>query len=109
MGVLADERRAERAVRPFDRDRSGFVMGEGAAVLLLEKNETARARGVWPLAQLTRAVLRQSAGDALRFDEDGSGVAALVRQACDKLSPPDYINAHGTGTVLNDAVESRGI
>ncbi len=108
MGVLADGKNGAKSVRPFDRDRSGFAMGEGAAVLVLEKNETARARGIWPLARLERTVLRQSTGDALRFDEDGSVVSALVRQACGG-NFPDYINAHGTGTVFNDAVESRGI
>jgi 3-oxoacyl-[acyl-carrier-protein] synthase II len=109
MGVLADDARGASAVRPFDRDRSGFAMGEGAAVLVLEKADVAHARGVVPLASLGRAVLRQSSGDALRFDEDGSAVAALIQRTCENAAAPDYINAHGTGTVFNDAIESRGI
>jgi 3-oxoacyl-[acyl-carrier-protein] synthase II len=109
MGVLADDASGAAAARPFDRDRSGFVMGEGAAVLLLERADTARARGAAPLARLARTVLRQSVGDVLRFDEDGALVAALVRHACAETAGPDYINAHGTGTRLNDAVEARGL
>jgi 3-oxoacyl-[acyl-carrier-protein] synthase II len=109
LGVLAGETRGVRAARPFDRDRSGFVMGEGAAVLVLETGASAHARGAKTLARVGRTVLRQSAGDALRFDEDGSVVAALIRAATAGRVTPGYINAHGTGTIFNDAVESRGI
>jgi 3-oxoacyl-[acyl-carrier-protein] synthase II len=107
MGVLCDGDGPE-SVRPFDQGRSGFAMGEGAAVFVLEKKTTAEARGRRPIALLSNVHLRHSSMDAIRFDDDGSTVADLIRHVTNGRRP-DYINAHGTGTLLNDRVESQGI
>ncbi len=108
MGVLAKGGRPECA-RPFDLHRSGFVMGEGAAVLLLESGESLRRRGGHPLAQLLGIQLGHSSADALRFDPEGTAIASLIRRVTSKGESPDYINAHGTGTRFNDAAETKGI
>ena len=105
MGVLA----GDGGAKPFDKNRTGFVMGEGAAVLLLESSDSARRRGHAPIAKYLKAVLRQSASDALRFDPDGDSVAALIKQTIAGFETPGYINAHGTGTQFNDLTETRGI
>jgi 3-oxoacyl-[acyl-carrier-protein] synthase II len=101
------------AVRPFDRDRDGFVIGEGAAVLVLEELEHARGRGAEIWAELTGY---GSSQDAFRVTDprpDGRGSAAAMSRALldAGLGPGhiDYINAHGTGTVLNDKVETAAI
>ena len=104
MGVLTDE-----LPKPFDRDRSGFVMGEGAAVLVLESEASLKKRAHTPVAYVLNTVLRQSTADILRFDPSGDSVAELIRQCVRRSETPDYINAHGTGTVFNDLVETRGI
>ncbi|MBV9079667.1 MAG: 3-oxoacyl-ACP synthase [Elusimicrobia bacterium] len=107
MGVLA-EGDSPAAARPFDRKRSGFVMGEGAAVLALESEESCRRRGGRVIARLGSVTLRQSLGDPIRQNDSGSDVARLVRAAT-AGRPPSYINAHGTGTRLNDLVEANGL
>jgi 3-oxoacyl-[acyl-carrier-protein] synthase II len=108
MGVLAggdDPRNA----RPFDRRRSGFAMGEGAAVLVLESEKFCRRRGGAPIARLASAAMRHSSHDPIRFDDGGGDVARLVAAALHGRGAPSYVNAHGTGTVMNDAAESRGL
>ncbi len=99
--------------QPFDKNRDGLVMGEGAAVLVLEELEHAKARGAEVLGELAGY---GSTGDAFHITaphEQGVGGAAAMRLALNdaKLNPGDvsYINAHGTGTSLNDAAETRGI
>lgn len=101
------------ASRPFDATRDGFVMGEGAAMLLLEDLEFARARGVNILGEL---VGYASTGDAYHVTEPAPGGAGLVRamrRALQKagLRPDqvDYINAHGTSTPYNDSTETQAI
>ena len=101
------------AVRPFDRNRDGFVMGEGAAVLVLEELEHARNRDADIWGELTGY---GSAQDAFRVTDthpEGRGTIAAIQRALTtaRLNPDDidYINAHGTGTVLNDKVETRAI
>jgi len=108
LGVLA-EGTDPASVRPFDRQRSGFAMGEGAAVLVLESEEACRARGGRPLARLVRASLRQSSVDAIRLDDNGIDVARLINAVCAGKSAPAYVNAHGTGTAINDAAEAKGL
>ena len=102
-----------RASRPFNLDRTGFVMGEGAAVLVLESLEYAQSRGARILAELTSY---GSTNDAFHISapaENGLGAALCMRMALDKanLEPIniDYINAHGTGTPLNDKSETAAI
>lgn len=108
MGVLAQGIDAS-AARPFDKNRSGFVMGEGSAVLVLESETSARNRNHTPLATVSSVKLYHSSHDPLRFDPDGSSIGRLIRDAAASVSEIGYINAHGTGTQFNDAVESKGI
>lgn len=103
----------QRASRPFDRDRDGFVMGEGCGLLLLESLEHARARGARIYAEV---VGFGASGDAYHMTappEDGSGMAlamsAAIREAGVPVTEIDHINAHGTSTALNDACETRAI
>jgi 3-oxoacyl-[acyl-carrier-protein] synthase II len=101
------------ASRPFDATRDGFVMGEGAAILILEDLDFAKARGAPILAEL---VGYASTGDAYHVTEPAPGGAGLVRamrRALEKagLRPDqvDYINAHGTSTPYNDRTETQAI
>ncbi|HKF39192.1 MAG TPA: beta-ketoacyl-ACP synthase II [Ktedonobacteraceae bacterium] len=101
------------ASRPFDATRDGFVMGEGAAMLLLEDLEFARARGAKILGEL---VGYASTGDAYHVTEPAPGGAGLVRamrralqKAALRPDQVDYINAHGTSTPYNDSTETQAI
>jgi 3-oxoacyl-[acyl-carrier-protein] synthase II len=111
LSVRNDE--PEKASRPFDADRTGFIMGEGSGLLLLESLEHATARGAKILAEV---VGFGASGDAYHMTappEDGSGMslamAAAVREAKVDPSEIDHINAHGTSTKLNDLCETRAI
>jgi 3-oxoacyl-[acyl-carrier-protein] synthase II len=102
-----------RASRPFDVDRDGFVMGEGAAVLILESLEHAEARGADILAEFTGFGYSADAHHITQPPEGGEGGVRSMRMALRKagLRPDqiDYINAHGTSTQYNDRAETAGI
>ncbi|MGV9264021.1 beta-ketoacyl-[acyl-carrier-protein] synthase family protein [Kitasatospora sp. NPDC003701] len=114
LGALSRRRHDPAgASRPFDADRDGFVLGEGAGVLVLERVEHARARGVRPRAYLAG---HGSAADAYHFTAphpDGDGLArALDTALADAgLAPYEigHVNAHGTGTALNDPAEAAAL
>lgn len=103
----------QRASRPFDAERSGFVMGEGAGVLALESLEHARGRGARIYAELVGYGATSDAFHITAPEEQGIGAARAMELALQyaELAPEavDYINAHGTGTLLNDRVETRAI
>ena len=102
---------ASRACRPFSADREGMVLGEGAAVLVLEEFERARRRGAKIFAELAGYGSTSDAGHITQ--PSITGPARAIRMALDEagVNPEevDYINAHGTGTRLNDAVETQVI
>ena len=103
----------ERSSRPFDRDRDGFVMGEGAGVLVLEELEHAKARGATIYCELAGFGQTDDAGHITAPDRTGQRPAAALKLAMEDggLNPDeiDYINAHGTSTLLNDMVETMAI
>jgi 3-oxoacyl-[acyl-carrier-protein] synthase II len=102
-----------RASRPFDKDRDGFVLSEGAGILVFEEYEHARRRGAVILAEVIGAGATADAGDIVQPDPQGTGAARAMRRALQdaRLNPDDvqYINAHGTSTPLGDVAETRAI
>ncbi len=102
-----------RASRPFDRDRDGFVLGEGGGALVLETAAHAKARGAESYARLAGWASTQDAYHITAPEPEGRGAALCMRLALAKagLSPSDigYLNAHGTSTVMGDKVETRAV
>jgi 3-oxoacyl-[acyl-carrier-protein] synthase II len=109
MGALSKE----GVSRPFDARRDGFVMGEGAGVLVLENAEHARARGARILGRVVGYGASNDAFHITQPDEDGRGAVQAMRAALRDAgaTPADagYLNAHGTGTPINDRVETRAV
>ncbi len=112
LSALAHEG-PERACRPFDRHRTGFVVGEGAAAFVLEEAGHAEARGARPLAQLAGYGSSLDCFGLTKCHPQGRGAAQAIGAALHDagLRPGeiDYINAHGTGTVLNDQAEAAAL
>lgn len=103
----------ERASRPFDRDRDGFIIGEGAGIVVLERLEHARARGARIYGELIGYGNTADAFHITAPSEDGVGAAECMLMALEDAgiepSAVDYVNAHGTSTPLNDASETQAI
>ena len=106
MRVLADD-----TCRPFSKQRRGLVLGEGAAVFVLETLEHAQVRGATILAEIAGVGMSADAGDIVFPAEKGAATAMRRALADGKLAPDDvdYVNAHGTGTAANDPTETRAI
>lgn len=113
MKALCQSRDPARASIPFDRERSGFVMGEGAAVLLLEELDHARSRGARIYAELVGYGTTCDAYHITAPAPNGEGGARAMRLALEDGGIPanavDYINAHGTSTPLNDSGETAAV
>ncbi len=113
MKALTQSEDPDRACCPFDKERSGFVMGEGGAILVLEELEHARARGAHIYAEITGYGATADAYHMTSPDPEGLGGAQAMLLACREgdISPEqvDYVNAHGTSTGLNDKFETKAV
>jgi 3-oxoacyl-[acyl-carrier-protein] synthase II len=112
-GLVAEDEHPPRASRPFDATRAGFVMGEGACVLVVEELEAARARGAPIYAEVLGYGASNDAHHMAQPDPESVGVAemmqAALRRAGVEPARVGYINAHGTSTPLGDAAETKAI
>ena len=113
MKALTNATEKERASIPFDKERSGFVMGEGAAVLVLEELEHAQKRGAKIYAEVVGFGATSDAYHITSPAPDGEGAARAMRRAMEdaNIKPEEinYINAHGTSTHLNDLTETLAV
>jgi len=103
----------QRASRPFDRERDGFVLGEGAAVLVLEREQHALARGARPYAVVAGYASNCDAGTMMQLDQTGDSIVRLATRALTvaglAAQDVDHVSAHGTSTPLNDKTESLAL
>jgi 3-oxoacyl-[acyl-carrier-protein] synthase II len=110
-GALSRNSEPKKASRPFDKERDGFVVGEGGAALILESLDYARARGANILAEVVGYGATSDAYHVTAPLESGEAAAKAIELALAEVDRDqvDYINAHGTSTLLNDASETRAI
>jgi 3-oxoacyl-[acyl-carrier-protein] synthase II len=112
-GLVAEDEDPPRASRPFDATRAGFVMGEGACVLVLEELEGARKRGAPIYAEILSYGASNDAHHMAQPDPESIGVSEMIRQALSRADVDPlrvgYINAHGTSTPLGDLAETKAI
>src|SRR5215210_8642155 len=112
-GLAAEDEHPPRASRPFDATRAGFVMGEGACVLLLEDMDRARARGAEIYAEVLGYGASNDAHHLAQPEPEATGVAQMMRSALARAEVDPvrvgYVNAHGTSTPLGDAAETKAI
>src|SRR5204863_5043062 len=112
-GLVAEDEHPQRASRPFDATRAGFVMGAGACVLVLEELEAARARGAKIYAEILGYGTSNDAYHMAAPEPEAIGVAEMMRAALTRAGVDKervgYINAHGTSTPLGDAAETKAI
>lgn len=106
LGVYARE-----MIRPFESRRDGFLIGEGAGILILEEEESARSRGVDIYGRIEGYIEGQETGDTLHYIEKNNTLSLLLQRLCRlyDIRKVDYINAHATGTKAGDLYESRQI
>ena len=113
MKALASHEDPTKAVRPFEANRSGFVVAEGAGVMILESLEHALARGATIRGEWRAAGSANDAFDMAAPEDGGAGIVSAMRRAMSRsgleLTDIDYINAHGPGTPVGDRIESRAI
>ncbi len=113
MRVLAQDDDPQRACRPFDKDRKGFVMGEGAAMFVVERLSHAKRRGARIYAEVLAGKHLAQAHHVTGLDAESEALTYLIRRTLETsgLTPSDigYINVHGTGTKQNDLVEAVSI
>ena len=112
-GLAAEDENPPRASRPFDATRAGFVMGEGAAVLVLEELDAAQARGAPIYAEVLGYGASNDAYHLAAPEPEAIGVAEMMRSALERAEVDPgrvgYVNAHGTSTPLGDAAETKAI
>lgn len=113
MKVLARHDEPCRAVRPWDARRNGFAVGEGGAVFVLERTESAEARGVRPIAEIAGGALGSDGYHVTDQDPDPSNLAGLIVRALERSrvdrAEIDHVNVHGTATRSNDPLECRSL
>lgn len=111
--ISTENHAPEKASKPFSKDRDGFVIGEGAGVLVLESERSALARQATIYAEIAGYALSSEAYNIMAPMKDGEGIAQCIAQALKnagvETTQVDYINAHGTSTTLNDKYETLAI